>query len=195
MHFLHTDAPSGATVSRALAQRDTTWMTYPDPVQSESRTTRGTTLFPAGETRAIIPSMATPKTASQVRAEILGEHFQLRRLIEETRGLLGRSDSSDALRTCTERLADALFSHSRHEEHALHGILAPIHARTPSRFAIMDEAHIAEHARFATVLRGLRTTDDASRRAALAEATNELETHMTEEEQVLLGEDVPGDHH
>jgi hypothetical protein len=133
------------------------------------------------------------RTASQVRAELLGEHFNLRRLIEEARGLLGRTDASDALRTCVERLGDALFFHSRHEEQAVRGILAPIHAQTPGRYAVMDEGHIAEHARLVTVLRGLRTADEATRRRSIAEAIEDLESHMTEEEEVLLGEDVPAD--
>jgi hypothetical protein len=137
--------------------------------------------------------MTVPKTASQARAELLEEHFNLRRLIEEARRLLGRSDASHALRVCVERLGDALYFHSRHEEQALHGILAPIHARTPGRFAIMDDAHIAEHARFVTVLRMLRSADDAARRAGIARALEELELHMTEEEQVLLAEDAPAD--
>jgi hypothetical protein len=135
--------------------------------------------------------MTTAKNASQTRAELLGEHFHLRQLIEEARALLGREDSSNDLRLCVERLADALSSHSRHEEQALHGILAPIHARTPGRYALMDEAHIAEHARFVGVLRGLRGADEATRRAGITSAIEELESHMTEEELVLLAEDAP----
>jgi hypothetical protein len=134
------------------------------------------------------------RTASQVRAELLGEHFNLRRLIEQARALLGRTDASDALRVCVERLADALFFHSRHEEQAVRGILAPIHAKTPGRYAVMDEGHIAQHARLVTVLRGLRTADEATRRTHIAEVIEELESHMTEEEEILLGEDVPADY-
>ncbi len=132
-------------------------------------------------------------TASQVRAELLGEHFNLRSLIEEARRLLGSTDSSEALSGCAERLADALFSHSRHEEQAVRGILAPIHARTPGRYAVMDEAHIAEHARLVNVLRDLRGSDEATRRTRIGQVVEELESHMTEEEEVLLAEDVPSD--
>jgi hypothetical protein len=57
----------------------------------------------------------------------------------------------------------------------------------------MDEAHIAEHARLVSVLRGLRTADEATRRTRIAQVIEELESHMTEEEEVLLGEDVPPD--
>ncbi len=132
-------------------------------------------------------------TASQVRAELLGEHFRLRRLIEEARALLERSDTSEALRLCVERLGDALFFHSRHEEQAVRGILEPIHALTPGRYAVMDEAHIAEHSRLVTVLRELRAADESTRRARVSEVVEQLESHMNEEEQVLLAEDVPGD--
>ena len=130
-------------------------------------------------------------TASQVRAELLGEHFKLRDLIEEARGLLGRSEPSDALSGCIERLADALFFHCKHEEQAVHGILAPIHSRTPGRYAIMNEAHIAEHARLVSVLRGLRTVEEATRRARITDVVAELESHMTEEEEILLADDAP----
>lgn len=130
-------------------------------------------------------------TPSQVRAELLGEHFKLRRLIEEARALLPKSDESGALRLCVERLGDALFFHARHEEQAIHGILEAIHARTPGRFAVMDDAHIREHARLVTVLRDLRTADEPTRRARITEVVDELESHMTEEELVLLAEDTP----
>jgi hypothetical protein len=127
----------------------------------------------------------TPATPSQVRAELLGEHFNLRRFIEEARDLLGRSETSDALRLCVERLADALFFHSRHEEQALWDALAPN--------AVLDEAHIREHARLVTVLRDLRTADEATRRVRIAEVVDELESHMTEEEGILLAVDEPAD--
>jgi len=134
-----------------------------------------------------------PMTPGQVRAELLGEHFTLRRLIEEARGLLGGGDTSDRLRVCVERLGDALFFHSRHEEQAVRGILERIHAQTPGRYRVMDEAHIAEHARLVAVLRGLRSADETTRRARIGELLEELESHMTEEEDVLLSEDVPGE--
>jgi hypothetical protein len=129
-------------------------------------------------------------TASHVRAELLGEHFKLRDLIEEARTLLAKSDASEALRGCAERLADALFFHARHEEQAARGVLAPIHARHPEHYAIMDDAHVAEHARLVTVLRGLRAADEPTRRARITEVVTELETHMAEEEAILLADDV-----
>jgi hypothetical protein len=132
-------------------------------------------------------------TPSQVRAELLGEHFKLRRLIEEARTLLGGRDTSEALRVCVERLGDALFFHSRHEEQAVRGILECIHARTPGRYKVMDEAHIKEHAQLVAALRGLRFADEATRRARIAEIVEELEAHMTDEEEVLLAEDEPAD--
>ncbi len=125
----------------------------------------------------------------QVRAELLGEHFKLRRLIEQARDLLGQSGGGDALRLCVERLADALFFHSRHEEKAVRGVLEVIHARTPGRYRMMDEAHIAEHSRLVTELRMLRSADETTRRARIGELLERLESHMTEEEEVLLAED------
>jgi len=126
-----------------------------------------------------------PMTPGHVRAELLGEHFKLRRLIEEARDRLGRSEATDALRVCVERLADALLLHSRHEEQAVFDVLAPQ--------AVMDQAHVREHARLVTVLRDLRNADEATRRARIAEVVEELESHMTEEEGIWLADDPPAD--
>ncbi len=134
-----------------------------------------------------------PTRPSQVRAELLGEHFRLRALVEEARALLAGSDTSAALRVCVERLGDALFLHSRHEEHALFGVLGAVHARTPGRYRVMDQAHVTEHARLVTELRNLRSADERTRRARVGEILRELEAHMNEEEEVLLAEDDPAD--
>ncbi|HEX8794849.1 MAG TPA: hemerythrin domain-containing protein [Polyangiaceae bacterium] len=130
---------------------------------------------------------------SQVRAELLGEHFKLRSLIEEARTLLGGHDTSGALWVCIERLGDALFFHSRHEEHALRGVLETVHARTPGRYRVMDQSHVSEHAQLVTDLRRLRSSGEPTRRARLAVILRTLEAHMTEEEEVLLSEDDPAD--
>lgn len=134
-----------------------------------------------------------PMTPGQVRAELLGEHFKLRGLVEEARGLLmgDRGDGGDALRACVERLGDLLFFHSRHEEQAVRGILGSVHARTPDRYRVMDAAHVAQHARLVSELRGLRSASESTRSTRIASILDELESHMTEEEEVLLAEDVP----
>ncbi len=155
---------------------------------------RDTLTGSAAPTRtSFAPPPKLPMTPGQVRAELLGEHFKLRRLIEQARVLLGTPDGSDALRVCVERLGDALFFHSRHEEQAVRGILQTVHAWTPGRYKVVDEAHIAEHARLVTVLRSLRRADEATRRTRIAEALRALESHMNEEEEVLLAEDEPSD--
>jgi hypothetical protein len=158
-------------------------------LRASTRVPGATAAFPLGSRLA---SPTVTMTPSQVRAELLGEHFELRRLIEQTRALLD-GEHGEALHVCMERLGDALYRHSKHEEQAVRGILEPIRARTPKRYAVMDDAHIAEHARLVDVLRGLRSVEGAARRRGIAGVLDELEAHMTEEEQVLLAEDVPGE--
>jgi iron-sulfur cluster repair protein YtfE (RIC family) len=130
-------------------------------------------------------------TPSQIRAALLGEHFELRRLVEETRRVLatGDGDGHEPVRGCIDRLAEALRSHSEHEEQAVRAILKPAYARPAGRTAVMDEAHIAEHARFVFVLRELFEAP-VVRRDRVALVLTELESHMADEEDVLLAEEL-----
>lgn len=134
-------------------------------------------------------------TPSQARAELLGEHFQLRRLIEDTRAVLRSNPSPEALRAFAGRLADLLLSHSQHEELALRVILKPAHQRPPGRDAVMDEHHVAEHARLLSVLRAADAVADelATTEEGIGEALDELEEHMAIEEEALLAEDLLAD--
>jgi iron-sulfur cluster repair protein YtfE (RIC family) len=134
-------------------------------------------------------------TPSQVRAELLGEHFELRRLIEQAQAMLGEGSSPARidLRAAVDRLADALLQHSQHEEAALRVILAAVQGRAHPD-AVMDEHHVAEHARLVAVLHAAVDDSDASAvRTRVVAALDELESHMAEEEEMLLGEDLLGD--
>jgi len=136
---------------------------------------------------------------SHVRAELLGEHFQLRGMIEELRALLTASHVAPGkLGETLERFASALFAHSQHEQDALRVILEKIGERAKQRNAVMDEAHVAEHTRLVTVVREANAESNAAARRRRVEAVLvELEAHMAEEEGVLLAEDLfddaPGD--
>jgi hypothetical protein len=132
-------------------------------------------------------------TPSQVRAELLGEHFELRRLSDEARAVLRSDPTPDALRGSVERLADALLAHSRHEEDALRVILGAVDEQR-ARNAVMDEQHISEHARLVAVLRAAGASPDAGARLVrVGEVLDELESHMTTEEEVLLAEELFAD--
>ena len=128
-------------------------------------------------------------TPSQVRAELLGEHFELRNLIDETRKLLASERAPDVLWSSTDRLADALLAHSKHEEDALRVILKPLHARVAGREAVMDNHHVAEHERLVAALRAHGTAG----LERIGELLDELESHMRVEEEVLLAEDLLDD--
>jgi len=134
-------------------------------------------------------------TPSEVRAELLGEHFELRRLIEEARAILrnGQEPPRSDLRAAVDRLAAALLGHSRHEEAALREILATATGRAHPE-AVMDERHVAEHANLVAVLEtAVDDSDGSTVDERVGEVLDDLESHMAEEEEVLLGEDLLGD--
>jgi len=128
---------------------------------------------------------------AQVRAELLGEHFELRGLIEQTREVLRSDPTAEALGGSAERLASALLAHARHEEEALRVILEARPARASGSEAFMDELHVAEHARLVGVLRDASATlDEETRKERIGDVLDALEVHMAEEEETLLGEDL-----
>ncbi len=134
-------------------------------------------------------------TPSEVRAALLGEHFELRRLVEEGRAILRSAQQLPRpdLRDAVERLADALLDHRRHEEAALRDILGKVEGRRHPD-AVMDEAHVAEHSRLVEVLRaavadhGAPPVDER-----VGDVLDELEDHLDHEEEVLLGVDLLGE--
>jgi hemerythrin len=131
-------------------------------------------------------------TPSQVRAELLGEHYELRRQIEEALAMLEPASASvDALRAAIEKLATTLAAHAKHEQEATRVILERIGERARERNAVMDDAHVAAHARLVTKVKEAGVSDDAAARSArVKEVLAELESHMVEEEAVLLAEDL-----
>ena len=134
-------------------------------------------------------------TPSQVRAELLGEHFELRRLIEEARAILrrGQEPARTGLRAAVERLADALLGHSQHEEAALRVMLGTVRGRAHPD-AVMDEHHVAEHASLVAVLHAaVDDSDAAAVDRRVGAVLDQLESHMDHEEEVLLGEDLLGE--
>ena len=134
-------------------------------------------------------------TPSRVRADLLGEHFELRRLIEEARVILrsGNDAARVDLPAAVERLADALHGHSQHEEAALRVVLATVQGRAHPD-AVMDEHHVAEHARLVAVLRaGVDDSDTSVVQEKIGAVLDELESHMAHEEDMLLGPDLLGD--
>ncbi len=135
-------------------------------------------------------------TPSQARAELLGEHFELRRLIEGARAILDRNirAAPEELEGPMDALASALLAHAAHEEAALRATLKPAGQRAQGRDAFMDERHVAEHAKLVEVLRATHTAKDPSAiRQRVIAVLGELEAHMTVEEEVLLAEDLLAD--
>jgi iron-sulfur cluster repair protein YtfE (RIC family) len=129
---------------------------------------------------------------SQVRAELLGEHFELRRLVEAARVVIEKGSVPPAeLASALDALVGALAAHAKHEEAALIELAESLSESARKPNAVMDEDHIADHERLVASVRqaGAAATPTA-RRERVGEVLAELESHMTSEEAVLLGEDL-----
>ena len=117
--------------------------------------------------------------AREIRAELLGQHAEIRALIEEARG---------GSKTALVRLGDAVRRHNLREEELLGQLLPTLDAWGPVRTAIMLEEHVAEHGELYAVLL------DATRgQRAVAELVEHLLEHMAYEEKTLLAEDLLDD--
>jgi hypothetical protein len=137
-------------------------------------------------------------TLTQIRTELLEEHAELRRLVEEARGLcaLWRADKMPrfALQRCLQRLATAGRSHNQREELLLRGIVRHVDAWGAVRTEIMDEQHVREHEELSAMWTQLETaidSDEAS--AAVLPALDALLGHMDREEAMFLNEKILND--
>src|SRR4029077_18845636 len=84
-------------------------------------------------------------TASEIRTELLGQHQEIRLMIETTREAARRTQSDTSARSdlsaCTVRLAHCIRTHNRREEEVLRELLRTIDAWGPERVQIMEEQH------------------------------------------------------
>jgi len=93
----------------------------------------------------------------EIRSELMSQHADLRRMIEDVRGALRVTDaqafkaSEGELRARVTELARALQEHNRREEALLGEILPTIDAWGQVRREIMDEQH-AEHGQLIAAL-------------------------------------------
>ncbi len=128
---------------------------------------------------------------SQIRIQLLGQHADLRALIEQTRVTATRPrqgwppDAGDDLAARVVRLARALKAHNACEEELLKGLLATVDAWGPARAEIMHERHHAEHEDLHSEL--LDASFDPGR---VGHLLDRLLEHMAYEEQAFLNEDV-----
>ncbi len=131
--------------------------------------------------------------ASEIRAELLEQHAQIRALAEQAREAATRAGagSRDELRRSVTRLGEVLRAHNLREEEALREIVRTIDAWGPVREEIMDEEHVAEHLELQAALFGTNAASDAETAATVVlSVLVRILAHMTHEEAVILSADV-----
>lgn len=130
-------------------------------------------------------------TSSEIRAELLQQHADLRARIQEARQAAEgqRVDGSrDELRAALLRLAEALRKHNRREEELLREILPTVDAWGPVRAELMLEEHVQEHDAIYETLVDAGAAPDA--RPLVARLVDALLEHMAREEKTFLTEAV-----
>jgi iron-sulfur cluster repair protein YtfE (RIC family) len=134
----------------------------------------------------------------ELRAALMAQHHQLKRLITTARRLstqIGNGGANAAralkLRDILEELNRALDAHTYSEDTALQPILATIDAWGPERVARMYRNHRAEHRAMAAVLETGCSPSNAKKLAAAARAmADELMAHILDEEKYFLNRSV-----
>lgn len=133
-------------------------------------------------------------TPSEIRAELLDQHAQIRALMEEIRQDARRAQRGepigDTLLAGIERLTVAFVQHNGREEELLRLIIPTVDAWGPARAEIMDEAHVHEHRMLREAIVGIPHTPSEFAGAAVDVLFDRVLAHMEHEEKTLLAEDV-----
>lgn len=134
----------------------------------------------------------------ELRAALMAQHHQLKRLIASAKRLAtqivnGGASAARAvrLRQTLEELSRALDAHTHAEHTTLPPVLATIDAWGPQRVERMYCDHRAEHRAVAAVLEAVSSAAHPKKLAAAARAmTDELMAHILDEERVFLNRSV-----
>jgi hypothetical protein len=134
---------------------------------------------------------------SEIRAELLEQHRQIRDLMSSTRDVAVRARSGDEcgeeLQASVRRLAERVRTHNDREEELLQDIIPVVDAWGPVRSAVMTAEHIKEHHRFHTALLSLPSTAAETAGVGVIALLALMGDHMEREEAAFLGEDVLSD--
>jgi iron-sulfur cluster repair protein YtfE (RIC family) len=126
-------------------------------------------------------------SAASIRAKLLDDHEQLRRLLGAAEELAARQrrqvEPVSELRDALAALRTRLMAHNSSEEALVEPLLAEGDDWAPKRIARMSEEHRAEHAAMVSLLDGdkLRLLAET-----LPELAEELRAHMEAEERTFL---------
>lgn len=131
---------------------------------------------------------------SEIRAELLLQHAELRRLVRDVLDATERwksGQSRDDLHRALGRLSSLVRTHNAREEELLRTIMPGIDAWGPVRAALMLDEHVREHEDLLRALLETSVAPDASDAApALADLAARMLQHMEREEKTFLGEDL-----
>jgi hypothetical protein len=134
---------------------------------------------------------------TQVRAELLRQHAELRGLIADVRGIAERASNGaaarDELHVAVIRLAGALCRHNLYEEEWLRTMDSKVDGQTRADIDVLLEAHVREHEELHAVVSGIPRMPVKFASVDVAVLLNGVLEHMAEEEASLLSEDVGHD--
>jgi hypothetical protein len=133
-------------------------------------------------------------TPSQIRAELLAQHAQIRGLIQEVLHCAEAARRGEAasgeLGAAVALVAALLVAHNAREEELLGPILPTMDAWGPVRAAFMDDSHVAEHCALREALTEISRTPSQFTAGDVEFLCEQILEHMVSEEATMLSEDL-----
>jgi hypothetical protein len=132
-------------------------------------------------------------THSQIRAELLEQHSEIRTMVDEARICADRAcggGPAEDLVAAIRLLADAVRRHNGREEELLRDLIPTVDAWGEARADLMTDEHVQEHEAIHGALLGMTRTPSEFAGAAMRELLDELVDHMAREERAFLNERV-----
>jgi len=133
-------------------------------------------------------------TPSQIRAELLEQHAELREMVDTTRRYADRACKGEPvgedLVTAIRLLADAVQRHNVREEELLRDVIASVDAWGQARAELMTAEHVREHEEFHGALLGIIHTPSEFAGGGTRLLLDRLLDHMAHEELAFLNERV-----
>jgi len=131
----------------------------------------------------------------EIRSELIAQHRHLRSEMSALRSAAQRclrgDDAWDELRHGLIELTRMLRVHNAREEALMADVFPDLDAWGPIRQQVMDEEHVAEHAKTEAALTFAIAEHDVTKAvSATVHALDELASHMDREEKVFLSTDV-----
>lgn len=124
-----------------------------------------------------------------IRTELLRQHQNLRRMIEQTRQsarVPAGSPRTAELPVLVDRLAEGLREHNRREEELLATFLPTVDAWGTVRQEVVTREHVSEHDELAGALDDLGSLLAGAAREALLVTLDRVLEHMAREEKMFL---------